>query len=72
MTFPRTATYYLGQYSLPPVATLARYDLVVINNEWPHRVPLDYFAQLRAANPRLRLLAYVNLVDSMSRLGTVE
>ena len=71
-TFPRTATYYLDQSSLPPVATLARYDLVVINNEWPHRVPHAYFAQLRAANPRLRLLAYVDLVDSMSRLGSVE
>ena len=72
ITFPRTATYYLGQSSLPPVATLARYDLVVIYHEWPHRVPLDYFIQLRAANPRLRLLAYVNLVDSMSRIGTVR
>lgn len=71
-TFPRTATYYLDQHSLPPVTTLARYDLVVINNEWPHRVPLDYFVQLRAANPRLRLLAYVDLVDSMSRIGTVK
>jgi Hypothetical glycosyl hydrolase family 15 len=71
-TFPRTATVYHGQSSLPPVATLARYDLVVINHEWPHRVPHDYFIQLRAANPRLRLLAYVNLVDSMSRIGTVQ
>ena len=69
MTFPRTATSYLGQDSLPPVATFARYDLVVIYHEWPHRVPLDYFVQLRAANPRLRLLAYVDLVDSMSRIG---
>ena len=68
--FPRTATYYLGQSSLPPVATLAMYDLVVINHEWPHRVPPDYFVQLRAANPRVRLLAYVNVVDSMSRIGT--
>ena len=72
LTFPRTATYYLDQDSLPPVATLARYDLVVINNEWPHRVPPDYFVQLRAANPRLRLLAYVDLVDSMSQLGTAQ
>ena len=70
--FPRTATYYLGQSSLPPVATLARYDLVVIDHEWPHRIPLDYFIELRAANPRLRLLAYVNLVDSMSRIGTAH
>ena len=72
LTFPRTATSYLGQDSLPPVATLARYDLVVIHHEWPHRVPLDYFVQLRAANPRLRLLAYVDLVDSMPRLGTIQ
>ena len=72
MTFPRTATYYLAQDSLPPVATLARYDLVVIYHEWPHRVPPNYFVQLRAANPRSRLLAYVDLVDSMSRLGTVR
>ena len=72
ITFPRTATCYLSQSSLPPVATLARYDLVVINHEWPHRVPLDYFIQLRAANPRLRLLAYVDLVDSMSQLGTAQ
>ncbi len=72
LTFPRTATVYLNQDRLPPVATLARYDLVVISNEWPHRVPLDYFIQLRAANHRLRLLAYVDLVDSMSQLGTVE
>jgi Hypothetical glycosyl hydrolase family 15 len=69
-TFPRTATTYLGQSSLPPVATLARYDLVVIYHEWPHRVPHDYFVKLRAANPRLRLLAYVNLTDSMSRIGS--
>ena len=71
-TFPRTATYYLDQASLPPVATLAQYDLVVIYHERPHRVPLDYFVQLRAANPRLRLLAYVDLVDSMSQLGTIQ
>ena len=70
-TFPRTATCYLAQSRLPPVATLARYDLVVIDHEWPHRVPLDYFVRLRAANPRLRLLAYVNLVDSMSRIGPI-
>jgi hypothetical protein len=72
LTFPRTATSYLGQDSLPAVATLARYDLVVINHEWSHRVPPDYFVKLRAANPRLRLLAYVNLVDSDSRLGSVQ
>ena len=72
ITFPRTATCYLAQSSLPPVATLARYDLVVINNEWPHRVPPDYFVQLRAANPRMRLLAYVDVVDSMSHIGTLK
>jgi hypothetical protein len=72
MTFPRTATCYLAQESLPPVATLARYDVVIIYNEWPHRVPPDYFVQLRAANPRLRLIAYVDVVDSMSRIGTAK
>lgn len=72
LTFPRTATCYLAQSSLPPVATLARYDLVVINNEWPNRVPRDYFVRLRAANPRLRLIAYVDVVDSMSRIGTTR
>ena len=71
ITFPRTATCYLAQSSLPPVATLARYDLVVINNEWPHRVPPGYFVKLRAANPRMRLLAYVDVVDSMSSIGSV-
>jgi hypothetical protein len=72
ITFPRTGTCFLGQSSLPPVATLARYDVVVINNEWPHRVPPDYFVQLRAANPRMRLLAYVDVVDSMSHIGTLK
>jgi Hypothetical glycosyl hydrolase family 15 len=72
ITFPRTATCYLAQSSLPPVATLARYDLVVINNEWPHRVPPDYFVKLRAANPRMRLLAYVDVVDSMSSIGSAK
>ena len=44
--------------SMTAVATLAKYDLVVINHEWPHRVPHDFFVQLRKANPRLKLLAY--------------
>jgi hypothetical protein len=70
LTFPRTATYFLGQDSLPSATTLAQYDLVVINHEWPHRVPADFFAGLRAANPRMKLLAYVDLIDSMSQVGT--
>ncbi|HXP57198.1 MAG TPA: putative glycoside hydrolase [Streptosporangiaceae bacterium] len=70
LTFPRTGTYFLGQDRLPSETTLAQYDLVVISHEWPHRVPADYFTALRAANPRMKLLAYVDLVDSMSQLGT--
>jgi hypothetical protein len=69
-TFPRTATYYLDQDRLPPVEDLGRYDLVVIDHEWGHRTPRSYFDDLRAANPRMRLLAYVNLVDRPNGLGT--
>jgi Hypothetical glycosyl hydrolase family 15 len=70
LTFPRTGTYFLGQDRLPSNTTLAQYDLVVISHEWPHRVPADFFTGLRAANPRMKLLGYVDLVDSMSQLGT--
>ncbi|TWH23072.1 putative glycosyl hydrolase-like family 15 (GHL15) protein [Rhodococcus rhodochrous J45] len=70
--FPRTATYYLDQDRLPPVEELARYDLVVVDHEWEHRVPRSYFDDLRARNPRLLLLAYVNLVDRPDGLGTPE
>lgn len=70
LSFPRSATIYLSQHDLPPVAVLARYDLVVLDHEWVNRVPRRYFEDLRALNPRLRLLAYVNLVDSPAQLGS--
>lgn len=69
-TFPRTATYYLSQDRLPPVEELARYDLVVVDHEWAHRTPRSYFDELEAANPRMRLLAYVNVVDYPRNLGS--
>lgn len=72
LTFPRTATYVLDQHELPTVDELARYDLVVIDAEWQNRLPTSFFDELRQKNPRLRLLAYVNLVDSMPRTGSPE
>ncbi|UPW02803.1 putative glycoside hydrolase family 15 protein [Rhodococcus pyridinivorans] len=69
-TFPRTATYYLDQDRLPPMDELARYDLVVLDHEWAHRVPESYFDGLRSRNPRVRLLAYMNLVDLPGALGS--
>ncbi len=69
-TFPRTATYYLDQDRLPPMEELARYDLVVLDHEWAHRVPESYFDGLRSRNPRVRLLAYMNLVDLPGALGS--
>ncbi|MEU5841259.1 putative glycoside hydrolase [Rhodococcus sp. NPDC047139] len=69
-TFPRTATYYLDQDRLPPVEELARFDLVVLDHEWAHRAPASYFEDLRARNPRLRLLAYTNVVDFPDSLGS--
>ncbi|MGV9866248.1 putative glycoside hydrolase [Rhodococcus koreensis] len=70
LTFPRTATYFLNQQELPSVDELARYDVVVIDNEWANRKPREYFDELRHANPRLRLLAYVNVVDHPDQLGS--
>lgn len=70
MTFPRTATTILDQDRLPSVAELSRYDLVIIDAEWQNRVPRTFFAQLRAANPRLKVLAYINPVDKMPRTGS--
>jgi hypothetical protein len=55
---------------LPPIEDLARYDLLVIDNEWANRVPRSFFDDLRRRNPRLKLLAYVNVVDSMRQSGT--
>lgn len=72
LTFPRTATYFLFQHDLPTAQELAQYDVVVIDNEWGHRMPRDFFDDVRAANPRTRLLAYVNLIDHPDRLGSEE
>lgn len=72
LTYPRTATTFLGQDELPTVDDFARYDIVVIDNDWAHRTPRSFFDQLRARNPRLKLLAYVNVVDELRQLGTHE
>jgi hypothetical protein len=69
-TFPRTATLWLDQNSLPPVDDLARNDAVVIDSEWAHRAGPALFADLRSRNPDILLLAYVNLVDYPPRLGS--
>jgi hypothetical protein len=71
VVYPRTATYWLEQdRSLPPVADLARYDLVVIDSEWANRVDHRIFSELRQLNPDIILLAYVNLIDYPARLGS--
>ena len=72
LPFPRSAITWLNQDYLPTVDELARYDLVVIDSEWANRVDHSFFAQLRQRNPRIVLLAYVNLVDYPPRLGTPE
>lgn len=70
--FPRTATYVLDQDKLPPISELARYDVVIVDAEWQHRLPNSFFTRLRRADPGVKLLAYVNLVDSMPRTGSPE
>lgn len=70
LPFPRTATYWLSQDVLPTVDELARYDVVVVDSEWANRVDHAFFRQIRERNPRVVLLAYVNLVDYPPRLGT--
>jgi hypothetical protein len=70
-TFPRPAAVFLAQDALPPVEELARYDVVVVDNEWAHRDP-DHLRQLRARDPEVTLLAYVNLVDRPIQLGSRE
>lgn len=69
--FPRTATTYLNQDDLPPLAELARYDIVVVDQEWQYREP-GYLADLRKLSPDVCLLAHVNLVDMPRQLGTRE
>lgn len=66
--FPRTLGLYLAHNPLPSAQTLARYDVVVIDNEWAHRDPAT-LAQARALNPNLKLLAYVNVIDRPNSLG---
>lgn len=70
-SFPRSAAVFLSQDALPPVEELARYDVVVVDNEWAHRDPA-YLKQLRAVDPGVTLLAYVNLVDRPVQLGSRE
>jgi hypothetical protein len=68
--FPRTAVYFLEHENLPDARTLARYDVVVLDSEWAHREPKDFFTKIRALNPDIVLLAYVNLVDLPPELGS--
>ncbi|TQM43094.1 putative glycoside hydrolase [Pseudonocardia cypriaca] len=70
LPFPRTATYWLEQNEIPSVEELARYDLVVIDSEWGHRLQRADFERLRALNPDIVLLAYVNLIDYRPELGS--
>ncbi|ODU04104.1 MAG: hypothetical protein ABS81_11715 [Pseudonocardia sp. SCN 72-86] len=70
--FPRTATVVLDQNDLPSVDDLARFDLVVIDSEWYHRLGRPFFDDLRARDPGVIVLAYVNLTDRPVQLGTKE
>lgn len=70
--FPRTAVYFLAHEDLPSAQTLARYDVVVLDSEWDNRLPRDFFTTLRALNPDVTLLAYVNVVDRPPRLGSPD
>jgi hypothetical protein len=72
LTYPRTAAIYLAQNTLPPIEELARYDVVVLDNEWANRMPRSFFDDLRQRNPRLKLLAYVDVVDSVRESGTYD
>ena len=67
--FPRTATYFLEHNDIPTVDELARYDVVVLDNEWANRLPRAFFDELRIKNPQIELLAYVNLIDSVHEIG---
>ena len=72
LTFPRTGTYFLDQDKLPTIEQLARYDIVVVDAEWQNRVPHSFIAELRRRSPRTKVLAYVNLIDSMQRTGSPD
>ena len=69
-TFPRSTALFLAQDHLPGAATLAKSDVVVIDSEWAHRLPASFFAEIRRLNPRVRLLAYVNVVDRPRSIGS--
>ncbi|WP_433503790.1 putative glycoside hydrolase [Pseudonocardia halophobica] len=68
--FPRSAVYWLTQDHLPAAEELARYDVVVIDSEWAHRVDKSFFQDLRHRHPGILLLAYANVVDYPPRLGS--
>ncbi len=62
--------YFLEHQDLPSAETLARYDVVVLDSEWGHRLPREFFSTLRKLHPGITLLAYVNVVDRPPRLGS--
>lgn len=70
LPYPRTGTYFIEHEALPTVEELARYDVVVVDSEWQHRVPKSFFDDLRRANPHVRLLAYVNPVYALREIGS--
>jgi hypothetical protein len=67
--FPRTLGLYLDHGGLPSASALARYDVIVVDNEWANRDPGTLRAA-KALNPDLKILAYVNLVDRPLSLGS--
>lgn len=70
--YPRTAVYFLEHEGLPPVEVLARHDVVVLDSEWDNRLPRGFFDRMREINPDVVLLAYVNVIDKPSRLGSPD
>ena len=60
---PRIGAVYLAQENLPGPEVLARYDVVVIDNEWAHRVDASFFDTVRQLNPSIKMLAYVSPVS---------
>ena len=68
--FPRSTALFLGQSNLPAAAVLARSDVIVIDSEWAHRQPPSFFAQIRRLNPKVRLLAYINVTDRPRSIGS--
>ncbi len=70
--YPRIGAVYLAQENLPGPEVLARYDVVVIDNEWAHRVDVSFFDTVRQLNPSITMLTYVSLTDYPVELGTQE